>query len=127
MADIDVMSSTCKSGNGVIPVHLLSTPVFDARQVDPTTVRLGDAAETHTTGKKRTPKRHVANLNRDGLKDLLFHFRARETGYNCDSTNLALTGEMKDGTPIIANGDPVGFGRDFPIAQDWSKDAGMSS
>ena len=33
---------------------------------------------------------------------------------------------MKDGTPIIANGDPVGLGRDFPIAQDWTKDAGMS-
>ena len=126
VADIDVMGSTCKSGNGVIPVHLLSTPVFDARQVDHTTVRFGDAAETHTTGKKRTPKRHVADLNGDGLKDMLFHFRAKETGYNCESTNLALTGEMKDGTPIIANGDPIGFGRDFPIAQDWTKDAGMS-
>ena len=57
---------------------------------------------------------------------MLFHFRAKETGYNCESTNLALTGEMKDGTPIIANGDPIGFGRDFPIAQDWTKDAGMS-
>ncbi len=116
VADITVMGSTCKSGNGVIPVHLLSTPTFDARQVDHTTVRFGNASETHTTGKKRTPTRHVADLNGDGLKDLLFHFRARETGYNCESTNLALTGEMKDGTPIIANGDPIAFGRDFPIA-----------
>ena len=75
VADIDVMGSTCTSGNGVIPVHLLSTPVFDALQVDHATVRFGTAAETHTTGKARTPKRHVADLNGDGLKDLLFHFR----------------------------------------------------
>jgi beta-glucanase (GH16 family) len=126
VADIDVMGSTCVSGNGVIPVHLLSTPVFDATAVDHTTVRFGNAAETHTTGKKRTPTRHVADLNGDGLRDLLFHFRAKETGYNCESTDLALTGAMKDGTPIIANGAPVAFGRDFPIAQDWTKDAGMS-
>jgi beta-glucanase (GH16 family) len=32
---------------------------------------------------------------------------------------------MKDGTPIITGGDPVAFGRDFPIAQDWTKDAGL--
>jgi beta-glucanase (GH16 family) len=126
VADIDVMGSTCKSGSGVIPVHLLSTPVFDATEVDHTTVRFGSAAEAHTTGKARTPKRHVADLNGDGLKDLLFHFRAKATGYTCESTNLALTGQMKDGTPIIANGDPIGLGRDFPIAQDWTKDAGMS-
>ena len=126
VADISVMGSTCKSGNGVIPVQLLSTAVFDATAVDHTTVRFGNAAETHTTGRNKAPTRHVADLNGDGLRDLLFHFRAKETGYNCKSTNLALTGEMKDGTPIIANGDPVSFGRDFPIAQDWTKDAGMS-
>ena len=33
---------------------------------------------------------------------------------------------MKDGTPIVATSDPLAFGRDFPIAQDWTKDAGLS-
>jgi beta-glucanase (GH16 family) len=126
IADIEVMGSLCKKGNGVIPVHLLSTSVFDATAVDHTTVRFGDAAETHRSGRDKAPTRHVADLNGDGLQDLLFHFRARETGYDCDSTDVALTGEMQDGTPIITAGDPVGFGRDFPIAQDWTKDAGLS-
>ncbi|MGA8045426.1 MAG: family 16 glycosylhydrolase, partial [Dermatophilaceae bacterium] len=126
VADIEVMGNTCKKGNGVIPVHLLSTPVFDATAVDHTTVRFGTAAETHTSGRNKTPTRHVSDVNRDGLKDLVFHFRARETGYDCDSTDFALTGEMQDGTPIIAGGEPVGFGRDFPIAQDWSGDEGLS-
>lgn len=126
VADIEVLGSLCTKGNGVVPVHLLSTPVFDATAVDHTTVRFGDATETHRSGRDKTPTRHVADLNADGLQDLLFHFRVSETGYDCDSTDLALTGEMQDGTPIIAGGDPVAFGRDFPIAQDWTKDAGLS-
>jgi hypothetical protein len=51
-------------------------------------VRFGDASEAHTSGRKKTPDRHVADLNGDGLQDLLFHFRARETGYDCDSTDV---------------------------------------
>ncbi|KAB7745655.1 family 16 glycosylhydrolase [Nostocoides sp. F2B08] len=126
VADIEVLGNLCNKGNGVVPVHLLSTTVFDATAVDHTTVRFGKAAETHTSGRNKTPTRHVADVNRDGLKDLVFHFRARETGYDCTSTDLALTGEMQDGTPIIAGGEPVAFGRDFPIAQDWTGDAGLS-
>jgi beta-glucanase (GH16 family) len=126
IVDFDVMGSTCKAGRGVIPVHVLSTPDFDATRIDHTTVRFGRAAETHTSGRKKTPTRHEADVNGDGLRDLVFHFRANETGYDCDSTDLALTGRLADGTPLVGNGDPVSFGRDFPLGQDWSKDAGLS-
>jgi beta-glucanase (GH16 family) len=126
IVDFDVMGSTCRSGNGVIPVYVLSTPDFDATRIDHTTVKFGDATETHTSGKKKTPTRHEEDVNDDGLMDLVFHFRANQTGYDCDSTDLALTGKFKDGTSIVGNGDPIAFGRDFPIGQNWTKDAGLS-
>ena len=45
--DISVKGRLCNQGNGVIPVHLLSTANFDATTVDHTTVTLGAASETH--------------------------------------------------------------------------------
>jgi hypothetical protein len=43
--DIEVKGNVCRAsrGRGVVPVHLLSTPYFDATTVDHTTVTLGDA------------------------------------------------------------------------------------
>jgi hypothetical protein len=36
--DIEVLGSSCPKGRALVPVHLLSTPTFDATTVDHTTV-----------------------------------------------------------------------------------------
>ena len=106
---VKVLGGKCKPGkkpsDGVIPVHLLSTAGFDATAVDHTTVRFGEASETHTK-KDGTPRRHVEDVNGDGRKDLVFHFRANEVGLECPT----------DGTLTWVDS----LGHDFPLGQDWT-------
>jgi beta-glucanase (GH16 family) len=125
LVDIVVGGSLCNQGNGVVPVAILTTDAFDALSVDHNTVLFGDAAETHRDKKTGEATRHEADFDGDGDVDLIFHFRVRETGYDCDSTQLTLTGETYDGKLIIAGGEG-GFLRDFAIGQDWTRAEALS-
>ena len=110
--EIDIQGNLCKNGNGVIPVHLLSTDTFDATTVDHNTVTLGDAYETHG-------QRHEEDVDDDGDIDLVFHFRANEAGV-CGATVIPFNGQTFDGQPITAGGANATFSRDFAIGDDWS-------
>jgi beta-glucanase (GH16 family) len=125
LVDIVVGGSLCNKGNGVVPVAILTTGSFDALTIDHNTVLFGDAAETHRDKKTGEAKRHEEDFDGDGDLDLVFHFRLKETGYDCDSTQLTLTGETFDGQLIIAGGEG-GFFRDFAIGQDWTRGEGLS-
>ena len=125
LVDIVVSGSICNSGNGIIPVAILTTDSFDALSIDHNTVLLGDAAETHRDKKTNEAKRHEEDFDNDGALDLIFHFRANETGYDCETTKLTLTGQTSDGSSIVADGEAE-FGRDFPIGQDWTRGEALS-
>ncbi len=116
--DIAVQGRGCTSGNGVVTVHLLSTSDFDATTVDQTTVTYGDAAETHVDKRSGAARRHVEDVNRDGLDDLVFHFRSNETGLDCGESEF--NGSTSDGTAVTAGGSEAAFVHDFAIDQDWS-------
>ena len=115
--DTVIAGNLCNRGNGVVPVVILTTDDFDATTVDHTTVRFGDAMETHSN--KTGPIRHEEDFEGDGDVDLVFHFHVNETGYDCGTSDTVLTGATFDGQLIGAGGNPA-FGRDFAIGQDWS-------
>ncbi len=117
--DILIEGNPCSAGNGVVPVALLSTADFDATTVDHATVTVGDATETHTSGRNKTPTRHEEDVNGDGLTDLLFHVRANEIGVECGEP-IPFNGWTYDGRPVTAGGSDAGLMRDFPIGQDWT-------
>jgi len=81
----DPNSYPCKDVNKEIPVAVLSTEDFDATTIDADTVRYGvngnEAAEVHQ--KKGEAKRHVEDKNKDGLLDMVFHFKLSDTGFSC--------------------------------------------
>jgi len=120
LVDIDVQGRVCNQGNGVVPVVLFSTDSFDATTVDPSTVSLGDAYETHTDKKTGLAKSHVEDVDGDGHLDHVFHFRFEETGLPCDPATTPFSGSTFDGQLITADEESVGFGRDFALGQDWS-------
>jgi hypothetical protein len=82
---------------GVIPVAILTTPDFDATQIDPSTIAFGPAgasiAHKHA---------HVEDVDGDGDLDLMVHFRTQETGIAAGDTEACLTAELYDGTPVQA-------------------------
>jgi beta-glucanase (GH16 family) len=121
VVDIEVKGNVCGAsrGRGVVPVHLLSTPYFDATTVDHTTVTLGDASETRIDRRTGEPRRQVADVNGDGLDDLLFLVRAADIGVPCGEL-LPFDAKTFDGEPVTNIVPETSFMRDFALAQDWT-------
>lgn len=96
IAGIKVRKSINPRSNGVIAVRILTTPDFDARSIDPDTVRFGPglAPAAH-------PK-NGANADEGGPDDLLMHFRTRASGIQCGDEFVDLYGFTSLGLRIEA-------------------------
>jgi hypothetical protein len=81
---------------GVIPLAALSSDIFDATTIDPTTATFGPAgaATVHNAI-------HIEDVNFDGYLDLVMHFATQETGIACGDESADLFVETYFGTRII--------------------------
>jgi len=84
---------------GTVPVAILSTPDFDAALVDATTVRFGPG------GAQNSSKPSLEDVNRDGLPDLVLHFKSEQTGIACGDTSASLTGSTTAGKTFVGSQD----------------------
>lgn len=79
------------NNKGSIQVAILSTSDFLAyNEVNPDSVAFGPAGADATRYKMK-------DVNRDGLLDILFYFKIKETGIECGHTETTLVGETFDG------------------------------
>ncbi len=83
---------------GVIPVAILSTSIFDARTVDPTTVILSGA--TVARKGKGTPQVSVQDVNGDGLPDLVVQVSTSALQLTNTAVQAVLTGRTFAGQAI---------------------------
>jgi hypothetical protein len=80
--------------NSKIPIAILSTNIFDARTVDPASLRFGpNQGLAKGTG-------HFRDVNHDGFRDLVLQFRVRDAGIQCGDTSVSITGQTADRIPI---------------------------
>jgi hypothetical protein len=86
----------------LIPVAILSTNTFDARDVDRRMVcfgaadpipGVGDCTEAHD-------RAHFDDVNGDGLLDQVLHYNTTETGIASGATQACLTGQTFDGQQV---------------------------
>jgi hypothetical protein len=82
---------------GVVPVAVLTTDAFDAAAIDPATVVFAEATPIHWV---------LKDIDRDGDKDMLFHFKTQELNLDQDSTEATLTGQTTEGI-LIEGSDQV--------------------
>jgi hypothetical protein len=99
---------------GMLPVAILSTADFDATEVDPALVTLGDEDGDDTPVAQRPNGTYFASIgdvNRDGLPDLVLHFRIPALVSNGDltaaTTELVLLGGLNDGCTQVRGSDVV--------------------
>jgi len=95
IAKIKVRRAINPRSHGVIAVTLRSSPDFDARSVDPASVRFGPVGA-------QAVKTHLVDVNGDGLADLLLHFRTQATGIRCGDKSVGLVAVTSTGLQIEA-------------------------
>ena len=83
---------------GGVPVAIFSTASFDATTIDPTSVALADAA-VKLKG-KGTPQTSLADVNGDGLLDLVVHVDTESLELSPSDTEAVLTGVTAAGIPV---------------------------
>src|SRR2546426_4710117 len=95
IAKIKVRRAINPRSHVVIAVPPRSSPDFDARSVDPASVRFGPALA-------QAVKTHLVDVNGDGLADLLLHFRTQATGIRCGDKSVGLVAVTSTGLQIEA-------------------------
>ena len=87
--------------NGVIPVAIITTDVFDAASVDPTSVCFGSASDPNKRDcAAKTATGHLEDVNGDARADLLLHYETEQTGIVLGDTQACLTGKTYNGILI---------------------------
>jgi len=103
---------------GVVPVAVLTTDVFDAREVDPATVRFAEAAPARWT---------LEDVDGDGDKDMLFHFKTEELNLNENSTEATLTARLTAPVRAQSMSQSAGQTNDGPTVSGTDKVRILSS
>ena len=82
---------------GVVPVAVLTTVDFDARNIDPATVEFAGASPVRWT---------LCDIDDDGDDDMLFHFETQELNLDESSKEATLTGKTTE-EKVIRGTDKV--------------------
>ena len=97
---------------GKIPVTILSTSDFNAiTEIDKTSLTFGSTGDEHSLV---SCNKRGTDVNGDGLKDLVCHFKTKLTGFVFGDTEGILKGQTLDGVPIEARDVVRILGASYP-------------
>jgi beta-glucanase (GH16 family) len=119
---VSIRGACQNRGNGVVQVIIRGSEALPISSIDHTTIRVGDARETHTDPRSGEPRLRVQDVDRDGYDDLIVHVRMRETGLTCATLAGGVTATVEDPTPAALGG----VARSWPDARDLSGAEGIS-
>jgi beta-glucanase (GH16 family) len=119
---VSIRGACLNRGNGVVQVIVRGSEALPISAIDHTTIRVGDARETHTDPRTGEPRLRVQDVDRDGYDDLIVHVRMRETGLTCATLTGGVTATVATTTPAELGG----VARWWPDARDLSGAEGIS-
>jgi len=82
---------------GEIPVAILGSPGFRVSDLDRMTLRFGHCGRNEGA---RTRAFQIEDVNRDGIPDLLSHYRTKDTNLRMGDTQACLVGMTKSGSMV---------------------------
>jgi beta-glucanase (GH16 family) len=115
-SSVSVRGACRTAGNGVVQVVIHGTDALPVRSIDHTTVRVGEASETHVDPRSGEPRLRISDVDRDGRDDLTVHVRMRDTGLDCAALRGGVTASIVEG----------GVARSWPGPRDLSGATGIS-
>ena len=102
--DLDIQpdgspNSINPTNEGVVPVAILGSDVFDVIRVDGLTLRFAknEAAPIHDLDDSVIFANHLRDVNGDGIVDLVSHYRTAESGIAFGDMSACLSGLTLDG------------------------------
>jgi beta-glucanase (GH16 family) len=107
-----------------IALGILTTPAFDARDVDIASLSLGGADEVHAD-KHGRHRSHLQDVDRDGDLDVEAHFRCGEIRGLRYQDLPDLHGLTDDGAHLTTGGTTATLFRPIQGGQDWSVGEGL--
>ena len=119
----------CHSGKQLVKnrefsVAVLTTPGFDARSIDISSLWLNGATELHGNRKNGQPA-HLVDVDGDGDLDLAAHFRCGAL-YELDYSQLPpLEANTVGGAYVTTGGSTASIFREIQGSQDWSVGEGI--
>lgn len=84
--------------SGVTPVAVLGSAALDVQSLDILSARFGPNAISQSFSAS------FQDVNRDGILDVVFHFRTDGSGIKCGDSSVVLTVKTKDGNPLAGSG-----------------------
>lgn len=96
-----------RKSNGVVPVAILGSEVFDVSTVDVTSLLFGTCGDEVATPAHTDLDGHYEDVNGDGFGDLVTHYRQKETNFMATATEGCLFGTLVGGAPFFVGTDSV--------------------
>jgi beta-glucanase (GH16 family) len=112
----------------VIEVAVLTTPTFDAKSVDYTSLTVGHADEIHDGKNDKHgggPRSHLEDVDRDRDLDRVGHFRCGDIDDLRYGDLPGLQGRTLDDAPITSGDSVAALFRPIQGGQDWSAGDGL--
>jgi beta-glucanase (GH16 family) len=96
-SSVSVRGACPNQGNGVVQVAVHGSDELPVDTIIHSSVRVGDASETHVDPRTGEPRLRVTDVDGDGYDDLVVHVRMRETGLTCANLTSGVTARFKVG------------------------------
>lgn len=99
---VKVLARVNPKAKGDVPVALLGSADFDVTTVNVDSLTFGHSGDERSL---RKCHRHLVDVNRDGHRDLICHFRSERTAFELSDEEGTLKGATEDGTSFEGTGN----------------------
>jgi hypothetical protein len=124
-ASVQITARACRFRSGTVSAVLLSSPLLDARDADPRSIKLGGARAFYAHLRPRVTRPALSRIAAPVPADLVLLFRGPQACAASVGADPALEGRTYDGRFFAAGGAIARLARPYVASTDWSLADGL--